>query len=512
MPGCLSGSYSFLLSLLFQFMKILITTGRLAEQTVNKAVGDLADVLVADTKVAAFITPRKLLAAIAEHIQDFDYDLIFLPGLVSGNFAKAEAELGCKIRLGPKHAYDLGFVLPFAESMEFSRELPACELLADLRRQMALEKVQELEDAASVPLMLGNLKVGGNSRMKVMAEVVDATGLDSELLALKVRSFEMKGADIIDLGASLHATHEDVRRAIGIARENTSLPLSIDTLDPILIREALHCGIDLVLSLDSSNINDIAADIVRAAVPAVVIPDPGEGLESLVHNMDLARFMGIHNLIADPVLDPIGHAIGSSIVRYMDFHKQKPDIPVFFGVGNVTELIDADSTGVNATLCGIAADLGASILFTPEYSNKTQGSITELKKASQMMILSKERQSSPKDLGIDLIEIKEKRRRTDSVLPGKFVRAEKNKMWTLDPKGSIMISIIPDIHGKKEGCILAEHASASIVGQKARDVMDTILKMELVSRMEHAAYLGQELKKAELALKLGRSYSQDDVF
>jgi dihydropteroate synthase len=42
--------------------------------------------------------------------------------------------------------------------------------------------------------------------------------------------------------------------------------------------------------------------------------------------------------------------------------------------------------------------------------------------------------------------------------------------------------------------------------------MDTILKMELVSRIEHAAYLGQELKKAELALKLGRSYAQDDEF
>ncbi len=493
-------------------MKILIATGRLAEQTVRNAAKDLAEILVIDTEIAAFITPRKLLAAINEDISVFNYDLIFIPGLVSGNFEKAEKELGCQILLGPKHAYDLGFVLPFADCVEFSRDIPACELLADVRRSMALEKVQELEDAAISPLELRGMKIGGNSRMKVLAEVVDATGLDIDTLALRIRSFEIKGADMIDLGASLHATPADVKRAIGVARETTSLPVSIDTLDPVLIREALNCGIDMVLSIDSSNVEAIGPEIADSGIPAVVIPNQGEGFDSLENNVELARAAGVKKLIADPVLDPIGHGIAGSIVRYMEFHKKNPDMPVFFGIGNVTELIDVDSTGVNATLCGIGAELGASILFTPEYSNKTQGSIDELKRASQMMVLSHERKSSPKDLGIDLIEIKEKRRRTDSIFPDSFVRAEKNKMWTLDPRGSIRIGIIPDAHGKKEGCILAEHDSVSILGRTAQEVMDTILDMELVSRLEHAAYLGQELKKAELALKFGRSYAQDDEF
>ncbi|WP_292469446.1 dihydropteroate synthase-like protein [Methanolobus sp.] len=493
-------------------MKILVATGRLAEKTVRSVVGDLADVVVVDTRIAAFITPRKLLAAIGQQVKDSDYGLIFIPGLVAGDFTKAGAKLGCRIRLGPKHAYDLGFVLPFVDKMEFSKDVPACELLADVRREMALEKVREFEDAATTPMKLGYIKVGGNSRMKVLAEVVDATGMDQETLARRISSFEKKGADMIDLGASLHATPEDVRRAVRVARDTTSLPVSIDTLDPNLINAALDCGIDLVLSLDSNNISIIGPRIAEAEIPAVVIPDPGEGFDSLIRNMELARETGVKELIADPVLDPIGHGIGDSIVRYMEFHEQNPDIPVFFGIGNVTELIDADSTGVNATLCGIGADLGASILFTPEYSNKTQGSINELKKASQMMMLARERESSPKDLGIDLIEIKEKRRRTDSVLPETFVCAERSRMWTLDPKGSIRVSIIPESSGMKGGQILAEHDSASIVGETAREVMDTILKMELVSRMEHAAYLGQELKKAELALKLGRSYAQDDEF
>ncbi|WP_406657609.1 dihydropteroate synthase-like protein [Methanolobus sp. ZRKC2] len=500
-------------------MKVLVATGHLAEQTVRDSVGKNADVLVVDTEIAAFITPRKLMAAIkrdnpsldADSDSNLGYDLIFIPGLVSGDFSRIASELGCRIRLGPKHAYDLGFVLSFVDQLEFSTEIPACELLADVRREIALEKIRELETLAVPVIAVSELKIGGNSRMKVMAEVVDATGLDSHTLSERIESFVRKGADIIDLGASLHAEPEDVDRAIRVARSVTSLPVSIDTLDPELLTQALETGVDLVLSLDSSNISIIAPQLAGSNVAAVVLPNSGEGLDSLVRNITEARRLGVSKIIADPVLDPIGHDIIGSIVRYSKFHEMFPDVPVFFGVGNVTELVDADSTGVNATLCGIAADVGASILFTPEYSNKTQGSIDELKKASQMMMLAKERKSSPKDLGIDLIEIKEKRRRTDSALPQDFVRAEKSKMWTLDPKGSIRISIIPHRYGKG-GCILAEHGDTSIVGKTAREIMDTILDLDLVSRMEHAAYLGQELKKAEIALNFGRSYSQDDDF
>jgi dihydropteroate synthase len=36
-----------------------------------------------------------------------------------------------------------------------------------------------------------------------------------------------------------------------------------------------------------------------------------------------------------------------------------------------------------------------------------------------------------------------------------------------------------------------------------------IIKKGLVSRVEHAAYLGAELQKAEISLKLGKNYLQD---
>ncbi|MBN1133599.1 MAG: dihydropteroate synthase-like protein [Methanosarcinaceae archaeon] len=493
-------------------MAILVATGHLAEQTVRDSVGSKADVIVVDTDVAAFITPRRLIEALRKQEVSSKYEIIFIPGLVSSNFSSVEKELGCKIYLGTKHAYDLGYMLSFLGKVDFSSSISACELLSDVRRDIALKTIQKIENAAVTLMNLGNLKLGGFSRMKVMAEIVDATGMDPTTLKEKIRTFTKKGADIIDLGASLNATPDDVEQAIRTAREVSNVPISIDTLDDSLIKKAVDVGVDIVLSLNSSNIWKIGTDVARSGAAAVVIPNTGEGFESLIQNIKAAKNVGITRIIADPVLDPIGHGITKSIVRYQKFHEDFPHIPIFFGVGNVTELIDADSIGVNAALCGIASDVCASILFTPEYSDKTQGSIYELKIASEMMVLSKVRKSSPKDLGIDLLVLKEKRRRIDMIIPENAVTAREAQMWRLDPAGCIRIGIVSDANSSIGGVIVADHKKASIVGESAHSILDTLIEMGLVSTVGHAGYLGRELKKAELALKYNRSYSQDDYF
>lgn len=501
-------------------MNILIATGRLAEQTVRLAVQSKADVLAIDTDVAAFITPHRLLNAMQAQQASGDlsdnlsgtYDIIFVPGLISGNFSNVEKEFGCRIYLGPKHAYDLEYIISFVGKVEFSTTVPACELLINARRGMALNTVHRIEANTNAPIHIGKLKLGGAARMKVMAEIVNATGLDAQELSDRIRSFIKKGADIIDLGASLNATPEDVENAIRTARKVSSVPISIDTLDPELLTRALNTGVDIVLSLNSSNISKIGNKVKKTGTAAVVIPDTGAGIESLIENIKKAHDIGISYIIADPILDPIGHGISGSIVRYYEFNKRFPDIPLFFGVGNVTELIDADSAGVNAAFCGIAADVGASILFTPEYSNKTQGSINELKTASEMMVLSKERDSSPKDLGIDLLILKEKRRREDETIPADIIYAKVSDTWCLDPAGYIKIGISPDPGSGAGGRIIVRHKNGCIVGENAGEVLDTLIDMELVSTLGHAGYLGSELKKAELALQFNRSYAQDDNF
>lgn len=492
-------------------MKILVVTGKLAENTVRISVKDGAEVLVLGIEVAAFTTPALLRRSLPQK----KYDLILVPGLASGDFSGLEKEFNTSVRLGPKHAVDLGFVLSYAGDTVFSIKIPACELLKEKRKDTALEKIAELEERSNATLSIRGMKLGGNSRMKVMAEVVDAGHLSKNELTKRIRYFVEQGADIIDLGLSLDTTEEETKRAVNAARSATGVPLSVDTLDPRLLNTALDSGIDMVLSLNSHNMNEVKENIIRNITTAVIIPDRSNDIESMFHNIENARKIGITNILADPVLEPAGHGIAGSLNRYYEFRRRDRMTPLFFGIGNVTELLDADSQGVNAMLSAIAMELEASVLFTPEYSFKARGSVSELMDASIMMVLAKDRGSAPKDLGIDLLVLKEKRGREFGKMPENAIDAQGSEKWHLDPAGCFKIEITNgEIQNGKfcPGKIIAQHNVRSIAGATAKEVLDTIIRLGLVSRHDHAAYLGRELMKAELALKFRRSYSQDDEF
>lgn len=480
-------------------MKVLLLTGRLAEHDVRAAANSArvpADIMVLDLDIAAFITPEHLRRAAPT-----GYDLIMIPGLVTSDFSDVERELGTKIRLGPKHAADITYVLDNIDEVELSSRTPACVLLAERLAQNAEEMLRRIEQSARPPIVIRGIGIGGGSRMKVLAEIVDATRLEARSLEDKIRYYESQGADMIDLGLPLDALPDDVRRVVRIARGASKLPLSIDTLRPDLILEGVDAGADMVLSIDGSNMHAVADALLERDVPAVVIPGPETTLES---NISAALELGL-TVIADPVLSPPLGGLADSIARYIDFRRSHPDVPLFFGVGNVTELIDADSNGVNAILAAIGEELGASILFTPEYSQKARGSVRELRRAAEMMALARERRSPPKDLGRDLLILKEKRPRPEVVLPAHLeVRpARQSRTFVLDPAGSFRIGLCGDE-------IVAVHERMVIKGRTAREILDTAIDLNLVSRLDHAAYLGRELEKAEIALRLGKSYTQDE--
>jgi dihydropteroate synthase-like protein len=475
-------------------MKVLVVTGRLALEQV-KASAPGADVLALDVDVAAFITPEMLCRAAPQ-----GYDLILIPGAITADFQEAERELAAKIRLGPKHAADLGFVLRHLDEVELSSAIPACVLMEGKSRSDALAQVESLEAMASAQLSIKGVKIGGLSRMKVLAEVVDSTRLNGAALVERIRYFEAQGADLIDLGVPLDASPSQVTSALQTAKCATNLPVSVDTVVPELILAGIQAGADLILSLNGANLPRVGQAVAAAGVPAVVIPGPGPtGLEE---NLEKARMFGIP-VLADPVLDPPALGLASSLREYILFREAHPTIPLFFGVGNVTELLDSDSTGANALLAALGAEIGASLLFTPEYSAKARGSVHELAIASRMMILAQWRQTPPKDLGLDLLILKEKRRLPEEPMPGEFVQAGNEHKYEPDRAGSFRIVIA-------EGKILAENGSISVAGISAKAVLNTLIDMGLVKRLDHAGYLGRELEKAEIALALKRSYIQDE--
>jgi dihydropteroate synthase-like protein len=267
-------------------------------------------------------------------------------------------------------------------------------------------------------------------------------------------------------------------------------------MEPALIRAGLFRA-DIVLSLDEKNMSLIGPEIAKKGCAAVILP----GESGLTSNIASAETMGISCLIADPLLMPVGSGLTSSLTRFRTLSH-----PVFFGAGNVVELLDADSIGMNALLTGIAHELGASVIFTSEHSDKTQGSVREMRKATEMMVLADSR-PYPKDLGIDLLVLKEKRRRREPPLSYETVieACPMPTQITYDPRGNFRIGLEGDQ-------ILAIVNGRAIRGKGWADIFHTILQQGDVSLLDHAAYLGAELFKAELALRFGRSYEQDGPF
>jgi dihydropteroate synthase len=131
------------------------------------------------------------------------------------------------------------------------------------------------------------------------------------------------------------------------------------------------------------------------------------------------------------------------------------------------------------------------------------------------MLLSRARNSAPKDLGIDLLILKEKRRKpVIEIQDDGLISAEKSETWELDPKGCFRIALC-EIEAKDERtrkiCAFHSPSGKRIIGTAAQEIMDTILRLNLVSLLEHVSYLSRELTKAELALQLNRSYEQDEA-
>jgi tetrahydromethanopterin S-methyltransferase subunit A len=83
--------------------------------------------------------------------------------------------------------------------------------------------------------------------------------------------------------------------------------------------------------------------------------------------------------------------------------------------------------------------------------------------------------------------------------------------WKQDPKGFFLIKMNRKDKKIHVGyCTNRNVLKYEIAGKRAQDIYYTIAKMGLVTLFEHAAYLGKELKKAELAIKYRLKYVQDE--
>ena len=91
------------------------------------------------------------------------------------------------------------------------------------------------------------------------------------------------------------------------------------------------------------------------------------------------------------------------------------------------------------------------------------------------------------------------------------------KDWKMDPKGYFLIAI--DREGSfirvgyckftKLGNNPVNDMVAEIKGKNALEIVNTLVREKFISTLQHAADMGIELHKAEIALKFNLKYIQD---
>lgn len=85
------------------------------------------------------------------------------------------------------------------------------------------------------------------------------------------------------------------------------------------------------------------------------------------------------------------------------------------------------------------------------------------------------------------------------------------KEWVMDPKGFVTIKPFQELGMIKVRCYTGKHELLYVVqGRKAEDIFNTLIRLKTVSTLQHAAYVGSELQKAEIAIRFNLEYVQDD--
>jgi dihydropteroate synthase-like protein len=326
----------------------------------------------------------------------------------------------------------------------------------------------------------------GGRDIRVFAEINNVPHLDRRRIVEAATYYRESGADVIDLGLSLDRNWLDEGPEVIADLKARGYTLSIDTLDPDEILMADAAGIDYVLSLNGQNLH--VAD--RLSATPVLIPDTPEDLDSL--DATIARMQELGKpFMADPIIEPIGSGFAASLGRYLEVRRRHPDVEMFMGIGNLTELTEADTTGVTAMLLGFCQELGIRNVLTTEVIDWARGAVREAVLAAQLMHFAKQEGTPPKHVDGRLLTIKD-----EEVRP--YTEAELRELHATITDPNIRIFTDAD-------WIYAFNGDRFVKGTDINVMFDELD----VDEHTHAFYLGKELMKAAIARGLGKNYRQE---
>ena len=346
------------------------------------------------------------------------------------------------------------------------------------------------DEIADIPQYLGH---GGKPPdfskhdLRIFAESVDASALSIAEMVARARQQKAKGADVIDIGCQPGSKFPHLEDMIA-ALIKDGFKVSVDSGDVSELERGAKAGAHYVLSLDESTLEAVKGTV---CVP-ILVPKPHGDLASLIRAIDLAKKKKI-KCIADPILDPIHFGFTTSLERYAELRRLRPDVEILMGTGNLTELTDADSQGVTAILLGICSELKIQNVLLVQVSPHTRRTIEEHDAARRLMFRAHEDESLPKSYGGGLLSLHD-------LIPRPLSDAE------IAAAASDVRDDNFRIQAGEEGVHIYSRQGHHI----ARDPFDLFPKLGVEADGAHAFYLGYELAKAEIAQVLGKRYVQDN--
>ena len=323
-------------------------------------------------------------------------------------------------------------------------------------------------------------------RTRIFAEIVDAPRLDVDALLARAAALRVDGADVIDLGGLPDTPFPHLEDAVRALKE-AGHTVSVDSVQPDELLRGGRAGADYLLSLtlDTAWIAD------EVASTPVLIPRTPQDEASLWTLVEQMHSRG-RPFLADAILDPIPFGLLASLGRYQRLRDRFPDAPIMFGVGNLTELTEADTSGINAILFGIAAELGVEAVLTTQVSPHARRAVREADWARRIMHAAHRHQVLPKGLSDVLMTVHDKRPFPDT--PDEIAATAAG---VRDPNFRVQVAA-DGIHVYNRDGL-----------RRVQDPFELWPQLGLEHDAAHAFYMGVEAARAQIAWQLGKRYVQD---
>ena len=240
----------------------------------------------------------------------------------------------------------------------------------------------------------------------------------------------------------------------------------------------------------------VLADVFVWGCEVVAIPDDPKTLAGLDETISRLLDESVPYRI-DPILEPIGFGFAGSLGRYLATREKYPESELMMGIGNLTELTDCDSAGINVLLLGFCQEVGIRSVLTTQVINWARTSVRECDLARRLMHYAVTRGELPKHTEPNLVMLR------DAVIYEDEIDTLTELAKEIRDRNYRLYAQSGQIHAISRGLHESSHDPFLLFEQIMRQRPETI-------DASHAFYLGFEMCKAMTALQLGKQYRQDE--